>query len=98
MKSGRAALVEYLERTGMTQTEFARHAGVARSLLNMFIRDRRDLSKTAGLKIARFTGIPLARLLYPARPAAGPGNGSAGHRASMGARAVCRSGREASSD
>jgi len=59
-------LTDYLEFTGMTQTELARRMGVDTSVLNNLIKGRRKAGPATFLKIHKAIGIPIDRIVEAA--------------------------------
>jgi transcriptional regulator with XRE-family HTH domain len=61
---------EILQRSGLTQAELARRAGIPRSVLNVYLRGRREPGADALARIAAAGGFDLA--LAERRPPVDP--------------------------
>jgi transcriptional regulator with XRE-family HTH domain len=72
--SAAALVAEILQRSGLTQAELARRAGLQRSVLNAYLRGHREPGADALLRIAGAAGVKLE--LGERRPPVDP------HRAS----------------
>jgi transcriptional regulator with XRE-family HTH domain len=55
-----ALIAEVLDRSGLTQAELARRAGLPRSVLNAYLRGHRDPGADALLRIAAAGGVQLS--------------------------------------
>jgi transcriptional regulator with XRE-family HTH domain len=54
-----ALIVEILQKSGLTQAELARRAGLQRSVLNAYLRGNREPGVDAVLRIASAAGVKL---------------------------------------
>lgn len=57
--SGSALIEDVLQRSGLTQAELARRAGIPRSVLNAYLRGHREPGADALLRIAAAAGFDL---------------------------------------
>jgi transcriptional regulator with XRE-family HTH domain len=57
--SAAALVAEILEKSGLTQAELARRAGLPRSVLNAYLRGNREPGVDALLRIASAAGVRL---------------------------------------
>jgi transcriptional regulator with XRE-family HTH domain len=57
--SAAALVAEILERSGLTQAELARRAGLPRSVLNAYLHGHREPGADAVLRIAGAAGVKL---------------------------------------
>lgn len=57
--SAAALVADILQRSGLTQAELARRAGVPRSVLNAYLRGNREPGADALLRIAGAAGVKL---------------------------------------
>jgi transcriptional regulator with XRE-family HTH domain len=57
--SAAALVAEILEKSGLTQAELARRAGLQRSVLNAYLRGHREPGADALLRIAGAAGVKL---------------------------------------
>jgi transcriptional regulator with XRE-family HTH domain len=55
--TGTALLREILERSGLSQAELARRAGIPRSVLNVYLKGNREPGTEATLRIAAAAGF-----------------------------------------
>ena len=55
--TGTALLHEILAQSGLSQAELARRAGIPRSVLNVYLKGRREPSAEALLRIAAAAGF-----------------------------------------
>lgn len=61
-----SSIREYLRRSGLSQTEFARRIGVSKPTANLYVHGKRRPSPEIALRIERLTGIPFKRLVLGA--------------------------------
>jgi transcriptional regulator with XRE-family HTH domain len=68
--SAAALIAEILQKSGLTQAELARRAGMPRSVLNAYLRGHREPGADAVLRIASAAGVKLG--LEERRPPVDP--------------------------
>src|SRR5215213_1631667 len=68
--SAAALIAEILQKSGLTQAELARRAGLPRSVLNAYLRGHREPGADALLRIASAAGVKLE--LEQRRPSVDP--------------------------
>jgi transcriptional regulator with XRE-family HTH domain len=69
-RSSAALVAEILDRSGLSQAELARRAGIPRSVLNVYLRGRREPGADALARLAGAAGMELrlAERLPPVDP------------------------------
>jgi len=67
MKIANAELQSWIADKGLTQEAFARKARISRPFAGQILGGTRRPSPEVARRIARLTGIPLERLLFPTR-------------------------------